>query len=307
VSRVRIAVAGAGLIGRRHIEEVDASAAADLAAIVDPFPSELAVRFGVTRYDSLADLFAADRPDGVVLATPNRLHVEGGLECIAAGVPVIVEKPVGDTVEGATRLVEAGEAAGIAVLTGHHRNHSPIMVKAREVVRSGALGTIVAVTGTAMFHKPDGYFEVGGGWRKQPGGGPILLNLIHEVNNLLALVGDVVAVQAGLLPHRRHGRLALGADDAAAHLPGRALLVRAVRDHHGGAGAQRPPSQPDHPLRRGDPRRSAPDLHRTRRPEDAESDSGGSGISPHERPYHPHPLKCGQGAVRTARAASAQR
>ena len=196
MSRVRIAVAGAGLIGKRHIEEVDASASADLAAIVDPFPSELAEKYGVPQHESLAALFAAGRPDGVILATPNQLHVEGGLECVAAGVPVIVEKPVGDTVDGATRLVEAGEAAGVPVLTGHHRNYSPIMASAREIVRSGTLGRIVAVTGTAMFHKPDGYFEAGGGWRRQPGGGPILLNLIHEVNNLLALVGDIVAVQA---------------------------------------------------------------------------------------------------------------
>ena len=196
MSRVRIAVAGAGLIGRRHIEEVDASASAELAAIVDPFPSELAEKYGVPQHESLAALFAAGRPDGVILATPNQLHVDGGLECVAAGVPVIVEKPVGDTVEGASRLVEAGEAAGVPVLTGHHRNYSPIMATAREIVRSGTLGRIVAVTGTAMFHKPDGYYEIGGGWRRQPGGGPILLNLIHEVNNLLSLVGDIVAVQA---------------------------------------------------------------------------------------------------------------
>jgi predicted dehydrogenase len=175
VSRVRIAVAGAGLIGKRHIEEVDASASADLAAIVDPFPSGLAEKYGVPRHESLAALFAAGRPDGVILATPNHLHVEGGLECVAAGVPVIVEKPV---------------------VAGQHRNYSPIMAKAQEIVRSGALGRIVAVTGTAMFRKPDTYFDVGDGWRRKPGGGPILLNLIHEVNNLLSLVGDVVAVQA---------------------------------------------------------------------------------------------------------------
>jgi predicted dehydrogenase len=115
---------------------------------------------------------------------------------VAAGVPVLVEKPVGDTVEGATRLVEAAEAAGVPLLTGHHRNYSPIMAKAREIVQSGVLGPIVAVVGTALFHKPDDYFDVGGGWRRQPGGGPILLNLIHEVNDLQSLVGDVVRVQA---------------------------------------------------------------------------------------------------------------
>jgi len=198
MSRVRIAVAGAGLIGRRHIEEVQASASAEMAAIVDPGPAgpALAQEFGIPLYASLKELFESDRPDGVILATPNQLHVQGGLECVEAGVPVVVEKPIGDTVEGATRLVEAAEVAKVPLLTGHHRQHSPIMAKAREVIQSGVLGPIVAVTGSAVFYKPDDYFEVGGGWRREPGGGPILLNLVHEVNNLLSLVGDIVSVQA---------------------------------------------------------------------------------------------------------------
>jgi predicted dehydrogenase len=198
MTSVRIAVAGAGLIGNRHIEEVDASSHAQLMAVVEPGPAgpELAEKFDVPLHQSLADLFERDKPDGVILATPNRLHVDGGLECVAAGVPVIVEKPIGDTVEGATRLVEAGEKAGVPVLTGHHRNYSPVMAKAREIVQNGRLGPIVAVVGTALFYKPDDYFDVSGGWRRKPGGGPILLNLVHEVNNLLSLVGDIVRVQA---------------------------------------------------------------------------------------------------------------
>ena len=192
--KVRIAVAGAGLIGRRHVEEVDASPVASWPRSSTPVRSAPSWRRSTACrcYTALTELFAAGKPDGVILATPNRMHVDGGLECVAAGVPVIVEKPVGDTVEGATRLVEAGEAAGVPVLTGHHRNYSPIMATAREIVRSGQLGTVVAVTGTALFHKPDDYFDVGDGWRRQPGGGPILLNLIHEVNNLLSLVGRIV-------------------------------------------------------------------------------------------------------------------
>lgn len=198
MNAVRIAVAGAGLIGKRHIEEVAANPRAQLASIVDPGPAglEVAGRFGVPRFQSLAELFERDKPDGVVLATPNTMHVDGGLHCVAAGVPVLVEKPLGDTIESATRLVEAGEAAGVPILTGHHRNYSPIMAKAREIVRSGRLGRIVAVIGSALFAKPDDYFDTGGGWRRLPGGGPILLNLTHDVNSLLSLVGDIAGVQA---------------------------------------------------------------------------------------------------------------
>jgi predicted dehydrogenase len=193
-----VAVVGAGTIGKRHIEEVDASEATELSAIVDPGPvgPELAQKYTVPLYQSLTELFEKDKPDGIILATPNQMHVEGGLECVAAGVPVIVEKPIGDTVEAATRLVVAGEAAGVPVLTGHHRNYSPIMAKAREIIESGRLGPIVAVNGTALFYKPDEYFDVGGGWRRMAGGGPILVNLTHEVNNVLSLVGDIVRVQA---------------------------------------------------------------------------------------------------------------
>ena len=197
MNQVRIAVAGAGLIGKRHIEEIVASDSAVLASIVDPGPAgtELAEKYGVPLHPSLAELFAEDKPDGIILATPNQMHVDGGLECVAAGVPVIVEKPIGDTVTSATRLVEAGEKAGVPVLTGHHRNYSPIMTKAREIIQSGVLGTLVGVSGSALFYKPDEYFDVGG-WRREPGGGPILLNLTHEVNNLLSLLGDIDTVIA---------------------------------------------------------------------------------------------------------------
>lgn len=214
MGQVRIAVVGAGLIGRRHIQEVVANDSALLAAIVDPGPAglELAQEYRVPLYPSLTELLSRDKPDGIILATPNRMHVEGGLECVAARVPVLVEKPIADNVAAATRLVEAGEQVGVPVLTGHHRNYSPIMSKAREIIHSGALGEPVAVSGTALFYKPDDYFAVGGGWRRQPGGGPILLNLIHEVNNLLSLLGDIDTVIA-LTSNERRG---FGVEDTSA-------------------------------------------------------------------------------------------
>ena len=200
MSSVRIAVAGAGAIGLRHIEEIVASDAAELAAIVDisPKAAEAAKARGVPLYASLAELFAADRPDGVVLATPNRLHVEQGLECVAAGIPVLIEKPVAHAHAEGLRLCEAAERAGVRLLVGHHRRHSPILHAAVEIVRSGVLGQLVGVIGSALFYKPDadGYYDGPNAWRREPGGGPVLLNMIHEVGNLRAMVGEIVAVQA---------------------------------------------------------------------------------------------------------------
>src|SRR5207248_4833431 len=93
-------------------------------------------------------------------------------------------------------LVEAAERAQVKLLVGHHRIHSPILQKAVQIVRSGVLGSMVAVIGSAVFYKPRDYYEGANAWRREPGGGPILLNLIHEIGNLRAIVGEIVAVQA---------------------------------------------------------------------------------------------------------------
>jgi predicted dehydrogenase len=197
MSKTRIAVAGAGLIGVAHMARAQASPTCTLCAVVDPAPAarEEAGRAGVPLYPTLDALFAGTPVDGVVLATPNQFHVEQALRCIDAGLPALVEKPIAPTVGEAQRLVDAVETKGARVLVGHHRAHSPIMARAKEVIDQGRLGRIVAVMGSAVFLKPDHYFD-DGPWRREPGGGPILINMIHEVHNLRLLCGEIVAVQA---------------------------------------------------------------------------------------------------------------
>lgn len=194
---VRIAVLGAGLIGRTHIAVLrSGNPEFVLAGVGDPSPGAKAEaeKLGYACYDTLGELIEKARPEGVVLAVPNQMHVSAGLECVAANVPVIVEKPVSDSVGEALRLVEAAEAAGVATLTGHHRRHNPIMRRAAEIVREGGVGRVVAATARYLSHKPKGYHDAA--WRREPGGGPVLLNAIHDIDCLRMLVGDIVRVQA---------------------------------------------------------------------------------------------------------------
>ena len=102
MSELKIAVAGAGAIGRRHMELIAQSPECALCAIVDPAPGavETARKAGVPLHGSLAELFVHQRPDGVIIGTPNPLHVENALDCIAAGVAALVEKPVAQTLPG---------------------------------------------------------------------------------------------------------------------------------------------------------------------------------------------------------------
>lgn len=197
MTTLRIAVAGAGLIGRRHIELIQANTTCQLCALVDPAPAAaaLAAAAGVPLYPSLQQLFAEQRPDGVILATPNALHVEGALACVEQGVAALIEKPVAHSLAEGKRLLAIAEQCGAKLLVGHHRAHSAILDKAREVIAEGLLGNLVAVMGSALFYKPDDYFDAAP-WRRQAGGGPVLINMIHEIGNLRSLCGEIVAVQA---------------------------------------------------------------------------------------------------------------
>lgn len=195
--KTRIAVAGAGYIGQAHIAVLEQSPTCELSAIVDPSPTAqaLAAQAGVPLYVSLEQLLSQARPEGIVLATPNACHVAHARLCMDAGLPMLLEKPVAPTVEEGETLAEQARRNEARILIGHHRAHSPIMAKARDVIAKGSLGRLVSVMGSALFMKPDRYFS-DAPWRREPGAGPILLNMIHEVHNLRMLCGEIIAVQA---------------------------------------------------------------------------------------------------------------
>jgi predicted dehydrogenase len=137
---------------------------------------------------------AQERPEGMIVATPNQMHVTNGMDCIAAGIPALVEKPIADDIAAAEALVDAAERSRVALLTGHHRRHNPMIQRAKAEIDSGRLGQIVSVHGMFWLIKPDDYFDVA--WRREKGAGPILLNLIHYIDLMRYLCGDIVAVQA---------------------------------------------------------------------------------------------------------------
>jgi predicted dehydrogenase len=196
MSSCRIAVAGAGLIGKRHVAAMAVARGAQLSAIVDPAPgaAAYAAALGVPHFAGLDGLIAAGVADAVILATPNQLHVQGGLECVRAGLPVLVEKPLATDVAAARVLVEAAEAAAVPLLAGHHRRHNPLIAAAKAMIAAGEIGTPVSVHAMFWLMKPEEYFDAG--WRREPGAGPVFLNLIHDIDLLRHLIGEVVAVQA---------------------------------------------------------------------------------------------------------------
>jgi len=226
-TEIRLALAGAGLIGRRHADAIAQAPGVRLVAVADPMGEDWGRGRGLAWHADIDALIAMERPDGLIVATPNRAHVEAGMAAVAAGIPALIEKPVADTVAEAARLVEAARGAGVPLLAGHHRRHNPLIRAAKARIEAGEIGRAVTAQATCWLYKPDDYFDVA--WRTQAGAGPVFINLIHDVDLMRHLVGEVTAVQAA---DRNAVRGHAVEDTAAAilHFEGGALGTVSVSD-----------------------------------------------------------------------------
>jgi predicted dehydrogenase len=194
---LKIGVLGAGAIGRTHLDTLAQVEGFALAGVVDPFDGAipLARAHGVPHFRDLDALLESTPVDGLIIATPNETHADLTVRALARNIPVLLEKPLANGPAEAQAILAAEATSRARVLVGHHRRHNPIIAAAKAILDSGRLGAPVMATVICSLWKPDSYFEAA--WRTTPGvGGPILINMIHEVDLLRHLLGDVVSVAA---------------------------------------------------------------------------------------------------------------
>jgi len=191
-----IALIGVGAIGRMHAERCRRHDRVHLTAIADPTDAgrAFAESIGVPWFADHQALLQQSGLGGVIVATPNATHLSVGLDCIARGLPLLMEKPVTDNLADGEALCAAAEAAGVPLIVGHQRRHNPIIRRAKALLDSGLLGRPVSVNAMATWLKPDSYFDLA--WHRQAGAGTVLINLIHDIDLLRHLLGEITTVQA---------------------------------------------------------------------------------------------------------------
>jgi predicted dehydrogenase len=196
VAAVRIGIIGLGTIGKAHWKVIRESPQTTLTAVADPTPSalEFARAESIPAYAGYREMLENETLDGVVVAVPNAEHVPVALACIERNIAVLVEKPVADVVEAARVMCKAAEARDVPLLVGHHRRHNTAIQRARQAIHDGLIGR--PVTATVMYNqlKTVSYFDLD--WRRQAGGGPILINMIHEIDLIRFMFGEIHSLQA---------------------------------------------------------------------------------------------------------------
>jgi predicted dehydrogenase len=187
-----LCVIGAGSIGRRHIEVATASPAVRLTAVVEPQAetrAHLAAQ-GLPMVAGIDDVPADTR--ACVIATPTRDHLPSALAALARGLAVLVEKPIADTIDNARAMAKAAEASGLPLVTGHHRRCHPFVQEMRAALPQ--IGQLVGIQGLWSLRKHDTYFDIP--WHREPGAGPLSINLSHEIDLLNLFAGMPIEVTA---------------------------------------------------------------------------------------------------------------
>jgi predicted dehydrogenase len=171
---VRIGVVGAGAIAQlTHLPVLSKMRGVKLVAICDndrPKARALADRFEIPDvYTDIEDLLEGDGLQAIVIATPNHLHEPHVLSAIAAGIDVLVERPLALTAKGVERIVNAAARAGRKVfVANNHRFRTDVQALAG-FLRGGELGKLTGIRAGAYHHK-----RAEQGWRQrrvEAGGG----------------------------------------------------------------------------------------------------------------------------------------
>ena len=149
--RLRTALIGCGWWGGNILGEAIASGACEVVGLCDVDRRQIAaIRERIAKVTSdqprehrdYRELLAKEKPEIVIVATPDHWHALPVIAAVKAGAHVFVEKPIGHTIGEGRAMLNAARAAGRVVQVGTHRRTSPHTIQAREFIRSGKVGKI---------------------------------------------------------------------------------------------------------------------------------------------------------------------
>ena len=194
--KIKIAVVGIGLMGSQHLKAVNLSKKAKLHSIVDlNKKSEVhAKKFKVPFYSSSKHLLKNNKPDAVIVATPNQFHEKHTISFLNAKIPVLLEKPISDNIKKAEKIIKSSKKNKTHLLIGYHRRHNSIVTSVKQKIDSGKFGKIVAGNVMCWLYKNNDWYKEK--WRIKKGGGPLGINLVHDIDLICYLLGPVQSVQS---------------------------------------------------------------------------------------------------------------
>jgi predicted dehydrogenase/nucleoside-diphosphate-sugar epimerase len=202
---IRVGIVGAGYVSSYHIRAIQSTGFAVVVGIADSNrerAESVAKRFGIPAvYDSLRQLLSA-APDVVHILTPPDSHCALAIEALQAGSHVMVEKPMAESAADCDRMIAAAHARGRILSVNHSARMDPIVLRALDQVRRGAIGDVLGVD----FFRSSDYPAWAGGPMPaafRDGSYPFRDLGVHALYLLEAFLGELRAVD---IRYRSTGR-----------------------------------------------------------------------------------------------------
>lgn len=199
MNRVRFAVIGCGMIGKRHIAMIDNNENAELCAVCDVRSREsTGVRDGVDYYNNTLDMLMAHPEIEVVnICTPNYFHPQMAIDMLSAGKHVVVEKPLALSTDDAKRVAEAEKIYGRTAFMVMQNRYSPPSKWIKEVMDKGLLGELRMVIVNCMWNR-DGRYYREGHWHgtQMFDGGTLFTQFSHFIDIMLWLIGPIEKIDS---------------------------------------------------------------------------------------------------------------
>ena len=198
---LRFAVVGCGVIGRVHARSITRVNGAVLTVTVDPVETaakELAGEYDAASVSSLEEALRRDDVDAVAICTPSGNHAELAVQALAAGMHVVVEKPLDVSAEAARKLNAAAAASGRTITVVSQHRFDPASVAVWEAARAGRFGTLTSGVASVAWWRSQSYYD-SGDWRgtwSLDGGGALVNQAIHTIDLLIWMMGRPLEVNA---------------------------------------------------------------------------------------------------------------
>ena len=196
----RIALVGCGRISRNHVDairRIDGLALVAVADVDEARARATGETEGVPYFTSLEAMLAGTDCDAVAICTPSGLHPAHGIAVAQAGRHVISEKPMAISLEGADRLIDACDAAGVRLFVVKQNRLNPPIQLLKRAIDKGRFGRLYLANVTVRWTRPQEYYDQApwrGTWEFD--GGAIMNQASHYVDLLQWLVGPVESVVA---------------------------------------------------------------------------------------------------------------
>jgi predicted dehydrogenase len=189
---LRFGLVGAGNIAQAYLRLFDALDDAAIVAVADTrvdLARSAAAQVGASAHDSVEALLDASTPDAVIVCTPPHTHADVALAVVARRVAVLCEKPLATHIGPAQTMVAAANAAGVPLTTATKFRFVDDVVRAQELVASGAIGELIQLENRFASR-----VDMRTRWNSDPaisGGGVIIDNGTHSVDIARSFLGPI--------------------------------------------------------------------------------------------------------------------